>query len=101
MPMASVSAVPNAIWDRDAYCRVAKRHKARPIAASISRVTTTGTLRRAPTSELCHRSHEALGQTLGNLCQNHRTFAKRRTDPVGLQYRSERFHSRLDGLENW
>ena len=53
------------------------------------------------TSELCHRSHQALGQTLGNLCQHHRTFAKRRTGPVGLQYRSERFHSRLDGLENW
>jgi hypothetical protein len=71
MPMASVSAVPNAIWDRDGYhvrkggtaagvqpqitwrglcwavmqltfqraraCRVAKRHKARPIAASSAR----------------------------------------------------------------
>ena len=27
--------------------------------------------------------------------------SKPRTHAVGLQYGSERFHSRLDGLENW
>ena len=94
-------AVMQLTFQRARACRVAKRHKARPIAASSTRSHHHRNPAPRTTSELCRRSHQALGQTLGNLCQHHRTFAKRRTDPVGLQYRSERFHSRLDGLENW
>jgi len=85
----------------------AKRHKAKPIAAGHS---MGGHHRRnlAPRTKFTHLcqgvligSHQPLGQTLGNICQNHRNLPKRRTDPVGPQYRSERFHTRLDGLENW
>jgi hypothetical protein len=61
--------------------RVAKRHKAKPIAAAHS----TGSHHRrnlAPRTNLLtcvrspDRSHQPLGQTLGNICQNHRNFAE-------------------------
>jgi hypothetical protein len=67
---------------REARARpVAKRHKAKPIAAGHS----TGSHHRrnlAPRTNLLtcvrspDRSHPPLGQTLGNICQNHRNFAE-------------------------